>query len=533
MSPATDTTQLLIDARAGDEAASRLLSRHLHDTLRAIMQQRAGLGATRDAGTVSPVHEAYQRLVDTSRAGMDGRAHFLTLAVRAMRFMLVDRARARTARRRGAGEKNQGNASEIAADERSAELLALSDALDELTNLDPRLGGTASLHFFGGLGFNEVSEISGRPAATVRRDWIRARAWLYRAMRDPGKAPLTRPRWREIDEPLARALELGAAERATYLNGLKAGDLGLHRAVNELLAGAEEAEAVLGERATTFAAPLVADLSGDDWGDATPASVRGEPTTSLRPLIEPGSQGQKAPLAAAFSVVLLLIAIAVAGVLLKDRDRPAPEAPAVEPMPAADTAPVDTVTALSPQVPDTVVTVPVEGTVKATIPPPHRPTTPPERAREGAEGAREGAAVSSPSPDSLLGLARSSRRAGRNAEAEKALRDALAIGAEQGQASTLSTAAIQWELGDLLRAGGRYDEAGRLLKASLATRQRLAPPGSGAVAQSLAALALYECEQGRKPVADSLFRQATAIYRRLPASADSGTPLVTARAECR
>ncbi len=528
MSPAPDTTQLLIDARAGDEAASRLLSRHLHDTLRSIVQQRSGLGATRDPGTASPVHEAYQRMVDTARAGLDGRAHFLTLAARAMRFMMVDRARARTARRRNAIAKNQGNANEIAADERSAELLALSDALDDLSNLDPRLGGVASLRFFGGLGFDEVSEISGRPPATIKRDWTRARAWLYRAMREPGDGPLNRPRWREIDEPFARALELASGERATYLNGLKAGDLALHRTVNELLASTEEADAVLGERATSFAVPLLADLSTEDWGDATPAPVRGGPASSPPPLPEPAGPGTKAPLAAAFSVLVLIVSIAVAGVLLKNRRTPPT---GIAPVAEAPAVP-DSVAAPSAQPTDSVAVVPAveEDSADNAVTTPAVP-----RSREGARGTPtlRPSDNQTLSPDSLLRLGRASRRAGRNSEAERFLRDALAIRAEQGQSGTLATAAIQWELGDLLRSSGRYDEAGRLLRSSLAIREGQAAPVSIEVAQGLAALALLECEQGRRSLSDSLFSRAKGIYRRLPTAADSGTPLTTSRVECR
>lgn len=553
MSPVTDTTQLLIDARAGDEAASRLLSRHVHDTLREIVQVRASQPPSRDPAS-TPVQEAYRRLVDTQRAGLDGRAHFLTLAARAMRHMLVDRARARTARRRTAMARSPGTPAEVAADERSAELIALAEALEQLTALDPRLGNIANVRFFGGLGFDELSEIVGRPSPTLKRDWIRARAWLYRAMREGDPDALSRPRWREIDQPFSRALELGGAERASYLNGLKAGDHLLARAVTELLASTDEAEAVLGERVTVFAAPLLAGLTEDDWGDGAQASVRAAPLTAPAPLPNPNARHRR-PLVLMFSTLVLLLAGAAAIALWpgsggradtggpvvgrsggQDADalaggREGAQVEGEQAVGESESGSAVGESAGGPAIgrPD-VQEAAAPDSPRTPVPDPRtlRPNDPQQTA-----GPPDRPAAVGPTADSLTRLARAYRKAGRSTDAEQALRDALASRVRTSGAGSLPVAAAEWELGDFLRSTGKRDEAASLLRSSLVTRQRLASPRGPEVATSLAALALAECEQGHGGVADSLFRLAADIYGQLPAIPDSMTPIATRDVRCR
>ena len=124
------------------------------------------------------------------------------------------------------------------------------------------------------------------------------------------------------------------------------------------------------------------------------------------------------------------------------------------------------------------------------------------------------------------------RKAGRNAEAEAALRQLLVLQQANG-AESLDVALQQWELGDLLRVMHRYDEAEALLRSSLQTRQRMASGDGAEVGQSLAGLAMVQCEQGRTGESDSLFKQAISIYRRLPADAGGLRMPETDRAQCR
>jgi RNA polymerase sigma factor (TIGR02999 family) len=184
MTAPPDTTQLLLDARAGDRAAFDRLFAHVYDELRQIAHQRLlryRPGETLD--TTALVHEAYLKLVDQSRSEWRDRAHFFALASRAMRFVLVDYARARTAQKRGGRRRDVPlDAVQVAADDRAADLLALTDALERLSGVHPRLGEIVEYRFFGGLTFDEIAEVTGMSVPTARRDWTRARAWLHRWM---------------------------------------------------------------------------------------------------------------------------------------------------------------------------------------------------------------------------------------------------------------------------------------------------------------------------------------------------------------
>lgn len=184
MATQLDTTQLLLGVRAGDRTAFDRLFAHVYDALRDIAHQRLRAhrpGAT--LGTTALVHEAYLRLVDGAQVGWQDRAHFYAVAARAMRFVLVDYARARTAAKRGGASPNVPlDAVQVAADERALDVLALADALERLAAVSPRLCDVVDYRFFGGLTFDEIAEATGTSVATVKRDWTRARAWLHESM---------------------------------------------------------------------------------------------------------------------------------------------------------------------------------------------------------------------------------------------------------------------------------------------------------------------------------------------------------------
>ncbi len=191
MEPSADTTALLLDARAGRCEAADELFGHLYDTLREIARARLSAhrpGATLD--TTGLVHEAYLRLVDRARVTPADRAHFLALASRAMRFVLLDRARARTRQRRGGPRPPLPlDAVQVAADERAVDVLALDAALGHLRAHSERLAEIVEYRFYGGLSYDEIAEVTGRSVATAERDWVRARLWLHRAMQDPVGGP--------------------------------------------------------------------------------------------------------------------------------------------------------------------------------------------------------------------------------------------------------------------------------------------------------------------------------------------------------
>jgi RNA polymerase sigma factor (TIGR02999 family) len=188
-----DTTQLLLAARAGDRESFDLLFSRVYDQLRALARERLrkhSMGAT--LNTTGLVHEAYLKLVDPAVAGANDRAHFLALASRAMRFILIDHARARQMEKRGGGRVavTLDEAAVAEGDPEGApdavDLLELDRALMELMNRSERQGRLVEYRFFGGLTYEEIAEVMGTSLRTVKRDWIRARAWLYTFLQAAG-----------------------------------------------------------------------------------------------------------------------------------------------------------------------------------------------------------------------------------------------------------------------------------------------------------------------------------------------------------
>ena len=184
MSAPSSPTDILTELRSGKrESLDRLLPL-LYEELRAIAHRQL---AARDSGatlqTTALVHEAYLKLVDQSRAEWRDRSHFLALAALAMRHVLVDRAKARTAFKRG-GERRRITLDEdqIAVDEQPEALLQLHEAMNQLAEVQPRLAQVVECRFFGGLTEEEVAHALGVTVRTVQRDWAKARMLLRRAL---------------------------------------------------------------------------------------------------------------------------------------------------------------------------------------------------------------------------------------------------------------------------------------------------------------------------------------------------------------
>jgi RNA polymerase sigma factor (TIGR02999 family) len=178
-----DVTRILEAARLGDAAAAEEVLPLLYDELRGLA--RARMGSRLPAHTLQPtalVHEVYLRIMDRD-ASWESRAHFFGVAAKAMRSVLVDHARARRARKRG-GDREREPLHEAVAwfEERSIDLVALSEALDRLQEQDPRKRRLVELRFFAGLTTAEAAEMLGVSVATAERDWALARAWLRREL---------------------------------------------------------------------------------------------------------------------------------------------------------------------------------------------------------------------------------------------------------------------------------------------------------------------------------------------------------------
>ena len=175
-----NVTVLLREWSDGDQEALNRLVPLMYAELRRLAHQRLRREhANRSLNTTGLVHDAYLKLIDVRQARFRDRAHFLAMASRVMRRLLVDQARARRAAKRG------GVAEHVELDEeiqvsgpQSDALAALDDALQRLETLDPRQGQIVEQRYFGGLSIEEIADALGVSASTVKRDLRFAHAWL-------------------------------------------------------------------------------------------------------------------------------------------------------------------------------------------------------------------------------------------------------------------------------------------------------------------------------------------------------------------
>jgi RNA polymerase sigma factor (TIGR02999 family) len=184
-----EITQLLVAWNKGDlralEQLTPLVYRELH---RLAKRQMAGERPGHVMQTTALVNEAYLRLIDWRNVEWRDRAHFFGMAAHIMRRVLVDFARARQREKRG-GEALRVSLSEAAhiGCERSADLVALDDALQALEKLNTRQARVVELRFFAGLSYEETAEALNVSVGTARRDWSFAQVWLFRELSKGGR----------------------------------------------------------------------------------------------------------------------------------------------------------------------------------------------------------------------------------------------------------------------------------------------------------------------------------------------------------
>jgi RNA polymerase sigma factor (TIGR02999 family) len=181
-----EITALLGELHEGRREAMDRLVPLVYDELKRIAHVQ--LARERDGHTLETtavVHEAYLRLVDLDRIDWRDRTHFFAAAAGAMRRILVDYARRYQASKRGGGRGPLSlDESAVAVGERADTLVALDEALARLAAVDGRLARVVEYRFFGGLTEPETAAVLGVTERTVRREWVKAKAWLHQAMRD-------------------------------------------------------------------------------------------------------------------------------------------------------------------------------------------------------------------------------------------------------------------------------------------------------------------------------------------------------------
>jgi len=181
--PSSPASRLLARVRDGDRSALDELFPLVYDEMRAIAARHMkGERAGHTLQATALVHEAYARMVDVEIPYND-RVHFLAVAARTMRRILVEHARARGRARRGGGWKRETlEEALVVSPEPAIDILALDEALGRLEARDERMGRAIELHYFGGLSYVEICTELGVSEATVHRDLRMARAWLYREL---------------------------------------------------------------------------------------------------------------------------------------------------------------------------------------------------------------------------------------------------------------------------------------------------------------------------------------------------------------
>src|SRR5262245_26660910 len=179
-----EITQLLVAWNNGDAEALEQLTPLVHAELHRLAKRyMAGERQGHILQTTALVNEAFLRLIDWQNVEWRNRAHFFGLAARIMRRILVDFARARhREKRRGGGIQVSLSEAVDVAQERSADLVALDDALQTLEKMEPRQARVVELRFFAGLSLEETAEALNVSLSTVRRDWSLVEAWLYREL---------------------------------------------------------------------------------------------------------------------------------------------------------------------------------------------------------------------------------------------------------------------------------------------------------------------------------------------------------------
>jgi RNA polymerase sigma-70 factor, ECF subfamily len=184
MGATQELTRNLIEWRNGNQAAIEKILPVVYDELRRtarrnLRRERADISIQ----TIELINEAYLKLVDQRESDWQNRAHFFAVAARVMRNVLVDRARARQFAKRGGGAtKVSMDEILIASPERDVNVIDLHEALTTLSGLDERKSRIVELRYFAGLSVEETAEVLGISGITVKREWLKAKAWLYQAL---------------------------------------------------------------------------------------------------------------------------------------------------------------------------------------------------------------------------------------------------------------------------------------------------------------------------------------------------------------
>ena len=185
MSPESDVqasaTALLVQLQGGDDSAADEFLPLIYTELHRIAQRALAHGRGHTFQTTDLMNEAWLKLVESAGGRWRSRDHFLAVAARAMRSVLVDRSRSRGALKRGENRRAEIDLDEVVSmlEEHSTDLVRVDEALETLQGADPQLARIVEMRFFGGMSHESIARALGVSLSTVERGWRSARAWLH------------------------------------------------------------------------------------------------------------------------------------------------------------------------------------------------------------------------------------------------------------------------------------------------------------------------------------------------------------------
>jgi len=185
MKSKADITQLLIEVQDGSQEAYEELFPLVYTELKRIAFSK--LHSERDDITITEtelVHEVYLKMVDQTRIKATDKSHFMAIAARCMRQILVDHARKKNAKKRGGKQRDVTYIDELLkVRQESGKIIDLDEKLNELAQLDERMAQVVTLRFFGQMTVHSTAQALGISERTVKRDWAKARGWLYKELK--------------------------------------------------------------------------------------------------------------------------------------------------------------------------------------------------------------------------------------------------------------------------------------------------------------------------------------------------------------
>lgn len=185
MGQQSEVTQLLVQLNSGKKVYDELYPL-IYEELRKLAYMRMRReAADHTLSKTELVHEAYLKMIDQTQTDFSNRSHFLAIASRCMRQILIDYARKKNAKKRGGKQKDLTYIDELsnAQNYKAKELIDIDEALTRLAQLNQRLSDVVEMRFFGEMTIDETAEALGVSKSTVKRDWIKARGWLYKELK--------------------------------------------------------------------------------------------------------------------------------------------------------------------------------------------------------------------------------------------------------------------------------------------------------------------------------------------------------------